>query len=256
MVQLRFRALRKLWLASIALTSLACIVVSLSLYGRYNPKADVCVLVAVPALCLMTSLSAIFAKQIFRSSIPHCVAIECIWTACLVPFDLILSLYGFSLRNEFVDGPAHMQFLVVQVLCWLLTALVFSYCSLIVDLSFLTAFTLDKDVWFRDITDSPSPFPLYHIVFSLRQSLCRLFGTTSAADEQPEKHTPHCLPGCDCNAKIAPSSPPSALPPIGFLSGQSRGDSSMSIGSARTTVPVRVPTAMERHNSIVVGFEV
>lgn len=82
---LRFRIFRKCWLgaccnwlpygradgcpnsplfvvrekkAITALASALCIVLSLSFYRDYDPKSDMCVLIAVPGLCLVVSVTA------------------------------------------------------------------------------------------------------------------------------------------------------------------------------------------------------
>ncbi|KAI0267119.1 hypothetical protein BC834DRAFT_96951 [Gloeopeniophorella convolvens] len=127
-----------------------------------------------------------------------------------------------------------------------------AYSTLIIALAILTAATVDKDVWFRDITGSPSPFPLALCLQSIRLSVARLRGLQTVPDSAQE-HPPHCLPGCACREKIPPSSPPTALPPLGSWSDARRD----SFASTRSVVPgVRVPTALERHNSIYIGLEV
>ncbi|KAH8996491.1 hypothetical protein EDB86DRAFT_1004360 [Lactarius hatsudake] len=110
--------LRRLRQAIMALASALCILLSLSFYKHYDPKTDLCVLIAVPGLCLVASVTAcvsssnllsvlhlicvfvfhkrlcntqkqsFFAKGLFRSSIPTSVAVECIWTTCFVIFNL------------------------------------------------------------------------------------------------------------------------------------------------------------------------
>ena len=81
----RFRAFRKCWLGAsssnlyqkvknmplgsrvratcvqsvaIAVVSLACIAISPSLYGYYQSKSDLCVLIAIPGLSLTASITA------------------------------------------------------------------------------------------------------------------------------------------------------------------------------------------------------
>jgi hypothetical protein len=112
-----------------ALASALCIVLSLSFYEHYDPKTDLCVLIAVPGLCLVVSATAcasftelsvcsnliftfsymdkylwqnkqtqsFFAKLLFRSSLPTSVAVECIWTTCFVIFDLSMLSPSFPL---------------------------------------------------------------------------------------------------------------------------------------------------------------
>ncbi|KAI0268008.1 hypothetical protein BGY98DRAFT_925271, partial [Russula aff. rugulosa BPL654] len=225
----------------IAVASLACIAISPSLYEYYESKSDLSILIAVPGLCLTASVAAIFAKRLFPSTaVPTSVAVECIWTTCFVIFNMILSLYSLGVEGDVKRTSAHMPFLLVKICCWSLTGLMASYSSLIMILSILTAATVDKDVWFRDVAGSPSPFPVAACLYSTK-----LWFT--------DIHHLHCLPGCSCKEKISPSSPLTALPPLGILSDR-RLDG---WASARNIVPgVRVPTALERHNSIFVGLEV
>ncbi|KAH9988432.1 hypothetical protein BJV74DRAFT_463248 [Russula compacta] len=250
---LRFRAFRKCWLVVVAILSLVCIAISLSLYHYYEPKSDLCVLVAVPGLCLVASTIGILAKRVFRSaSVPTSVAVECIWTICFVIFNLILSLYSLGLGTDIKRTNGHMAFLVLEICCWSLTGIMATYSSLIVFLSILTAATVDKDVWFRDITGSPSPFPIAVCLYSIRLWITGSRGTTPGMGGDTVEHLTHCLPRCSCKEKISPSSPPAALPPLGILSEHQL----IICASTRSVVPgVRVPTALERHNPIFVGLE-
>jgi hypothetical protein len=45
-------------LVTVAVASLACIAISPSLYNYYESKSDLCVLIAVPGLCLTASIAA------------------------------------------------------------------------------------------------------------------------------------------------------------------------------------------------------
>ncbi|KAI9437649.1 hypothetical protein H4582DRAFT_2057983 [Lactarius indigo] len=197
-------------------------------------------------------LVSFFAKGLFRSSIPTSVAVECIWTTCFVIFNLILSLYSLGVGADIRATGARvpLPFLFVEVCCWGLTGLMITYSSLVVCSSVLTAITFDRDVWFRDITGSPSPFPVVLCVYSVKLWLAEVRHPSSTSRTQ---HTPHCLPGCTCKEKVPPPSPPTALPPLGLQSAP-RGSN---LANAQSAVPgVRVPTALERHNSIFVGLEV
>ncbi|KAH9167532.1 hypothetical protein EDB89DRAFT_120129 [Lactarius sanguifluus] len=225
---------------------------SLSFYKHYDPKTDLCVLIAVPGLCLVASVTAFFAKGLFRSSIPTSVAVECIWTTCFVIFNLILSLYSLGVGADIKAAGARVRlpFLFVEVCCWGLAGLMFTYSSLVVCSSVLTAITFDRDVWFRDITGSPSPFPVVLGMYTVKLWLAEVRHPSSTSKTQ---HTPHCLPGCTCKEKVPPPSPPTALPPLGLQFGP-RGSN---LASAQSAVPgVRLPTALERHNSIFVGLDV
>ncbi|KAI0250300.1 hypothetical protein BJV78DRAFT_1155139 [Lactifluus subvellereus] len=240
-------------LVVIAVVSLTCIALSLSLYEHYDPKADLCVLVTVPGLCLTASMAAIFAKRVFHSArVLTSVTLECIWTMCFVIFNLILSLYSSGVGTDITGTRTHIPFLMVKICCWSLTGLMAAYSSLIIFLSVLTALTVDKDVWFRDITGSPSPFPVVICLHSVKLWLVSIRKAPSGV-KSAQEHPPHCLPGCTCEEKIPPSSPSTALPPLGLLSDPPRGI----LANAFGVVPgVRVPTALERHNSIFVGLQV
>jgi len=130
--------------------------------------------------------------------------------------------------------------------------LVTTYSSLITFLSIFTAATVDKDVWFRDIAGSPSPFPVAACLYSAKLWLKGIRGTPSGSNNTTG-HLPHCPPRCSCKEKIPPSSPPMALPPLGIISDR-RLDGH---ANPPNIVPgFRVPTALERHNSIFVGLQV
>ncbi|KAI9452228.1 hypothetical protein BJY52DRAFT_1124540, partial [Lactarius psammicola] len=237
-----------------ALASALCIVLSLSFYKHYDPKSDLCVLIAVPGLCLVASVTAFFAKHLFRSTIPTSVAVECIWTTCFVIFDLILSLYSLGVGADIKASGAgvRLPFLFVEVCCWGLTGLMLTYSSIVICSSVLTAITFDRDVWFRDIAGSPSPFPIVVCMYSVKLWLAEVCRPSSDMGRM-QQHTPHCLPGCTCKEKVSPPSPPTALPPLGLQSGPRGGN----FANAQSAVPgVRVPTALERHNSIFVGLGV
>jgi hypothetical protein len=117
--------------------------------------------------------------------------------------------------------------------------------------SALTALTVDKEVWFRDIAASPSPFPLLLIFAKIATLLDQ-----SGSENDGAAHTV-CLPGCTCTEKLPPSSPPLGIPPIGSEGVNGRIIiRTLTAASGESSVPIRVPTAMERHNSIVIGFDV
>ncbi|SRR6266404_4077983 len=127
---------------------------------------------------------------------------------------------------------------------------VFIYSALVIFSSILTAITFDRDVWFRDISSSPSPFPVAVCIHSIRLWLSHVRNPSSNVGGT-RQHTPHCLPGCTCKEKIPPPSPPTALPPLGLQFHP------VNLASVQSAVPgVRVPTALERHNSIFVGLGV
>ncbi|KAH8988102.1 hypothetical protein EDB92DRAFT_1817724 [Lactarius akahatsu] len=164
----------------------------------------------------------------------------------------VLSLYSLGVGADIKAAGARVRFpfLFVEVCCWGLAGLMFTYSSLVVCFSVLTAITFDRDVWFRDITGSPSPFPVVLGVYTVKLWLAEVRHPSSTSKTQ---HTLHCLPGCTCKEKVPPPSPPTALPPLGLQSGP-RGSN---LANAQSAVPgVRVPTVLERHNSIFVGLDV
>ena len=153
---------------------------------------------------------------------------------------------GLSLDSVSAKRPRYTY----NVTEWTLAA---AYASLIVFLSILTATTVDHDVWFRDITGSPSPFPVAACLYTTRLWLSSIYSTPSRVGSGTAEHLPHCLPRCSCKEKIPPPSPPTALPPLGLYSDRRFNG----LENIPSIVPgVRVPTALERQNSIFVGLEV
>ncbi|KAH9961564.1 hypothetical protein BC827DRAFT_326438 [Russula dissimulans] len=252
----RFGAFRKCCLVVIAIVSLFCISLSLSLYDDYQEKSDLGVLVTMPGLSLIASTIGVLTKQVFPSaSVLTSVAVECIWTLCFVVFSLILSLYSLEVGTNIKSSTqsAHTAFLILEICCWSLTGLFATYSSLITFLSIFAAATVDKDVWFRDIAGSPSPFPVAASLYSTKLWLKGIRSTPSGMGDNTTEHLPHCLPRCSCKEKIPPSSPQMALPPLGMMSHRQLDG----YANARSIVPgFRVPTALERHNSIFVGLDV
>ncbi|KAA1473916.1 hypothetical protein DENSPDRAFT_304595 [Dentipellis sp. KUC8613] len=255
MIRFRFRTFRKFWMSAVAITSLTCILLSIAFNQSFNPKADLCVLIIIPAVCMLLSLFAILSKHIFTSKLPHCVAVECIWTTCIVPFTLILGLFSYGLGSSLAaDSAARAPFIALQVFSWLLMALLALYSIVLVVFTFLVAAIVDKDIWFRDISGSPSPFPIPVLLESLRVLfMSGVFGTGTSTETDDKQEDHHCPPGCPCDVKLAPPSSPPALPTIGP---RTAGAERMNRTSSGSSVPVRVPTAMERHNTIVIGFDV
>ena len=159
----------------------------------------------------------------------------CLWRFVAGP-----SLGSVSVKNPKLDKSVYRMSPVA------------SYSSLIMILSILTAATVDKDVWFRDIAGSPSPFPVAACLYSTKLWFTDIRSAPSGLGSNTRDHL-HCLPGCSCKEKISPSSPLTALPPLGIPSDRRLDDRA----STRNIVPgVRVPTALERHNSIFVGLDV
>ncbi|KAH9054306.1 hypothetical protein EDB87DRAFT_1702271 [Lactarius vividus] len=223
--------LHRLHQATTALASALCIVLSLSFYKHYNPKTDLPVPFLHPDLCRC----GVYLDDVLRNLQPQPKRDH------LLP---VLSLYSLGVGADIKAAGARVRlpFLFVEVCCWGLAGLMLIYSSLVVCFSVLTAITFDRDVWFRDITGSPSPFPVVLGVYTLKLWL---------AENAAHAALP---PGCTCKEKVPPPSPPTALPPLGLQSGP-RGNNNLA--SAQSAVPgVRVPTALERQNSIFVGLDV
>ena len=117
-----------------------------------------------------------------------------------------------------------------------------SYSIMIVILASATTL-VDDAVWFRDMSASPSPFPLALVLHKLRLS--------------PDDKTHHCLTGCTCSEKLPPSSPvpTTALPTLGPWGSMSRMASELQLPSGQS-IPVMIPTAAESQTHIRVGFDV
>ncbi|KAI0316250.1 hypothetical protein OF83DRAFT_1173069 [Amylostereum chailletii] len=245
MLKFRFRAFRKFWLVAFVLSSLANLVLSLSLHNLYARKTDLCVLAIISGIALLISLCAIMPKWITLTSLPTLVGVECLWTSCLVPLTMIMSLYSLTLVPAQEHASMAWPFVLVRVFSWSLTGIVTIYPIILLTVAFATAAMVDAEVWCRDITDSPSPFPLALIFYlwRLRFGLVQMPQGT-----QTVVHPPQCMPGCGCAEKLPPPSPPLLARPA--LAARSSTRSSL-----ESVVPgIRVPTAMERHNKIVIGF--
>lgn len=132
-------------------------------------------------------------------------------------------------------SPVHQS--VYPKLKW--SPQVFLYAAGIILLALLTQHSCDREVWSRDIDSSPCPFPFPVLLVYAFPSAARYFrGTAVAAREGvPVAAANYCLPGCPCHSK--PNEAPNLEP-----------ESVNCMDSSRSSIPIRVPTAMERQNAI------
>lgn len=120
---------------------------------------------------------------------------------------------------------------------------VFLYAAGIVSLALLTQFSYDQEIWARDIDSSPCPFPfpvllVYAFPFAAKYFRGTAFEPRGGA---PATATDYCLPGCSCH-----TTKPTEVPGLGAESNNMEG--------TRPSIPIRIPTAMERRNAIRVAL--
>ncbi|KIJ70098.1 hypothetical protein HYDPIDRAFT_35532 [Hydnomerulius pinastri MD-312] len=179
----------------------------------------------------------------------------------------VLWAHGYSKSNNFVlglfafesDAAIHSDLIgayeALVTVVWTNATLVFVYAAGIILLALLTQFSYDQDIWSRDIDSSPCPFPFAILIVYAFPSTAKYFHMTPVELTSPRQAAlsgEYCLPGCPCHTKL----------PDGADVEMSNGLSSVTLprtesytsytGSTRSTVPIRVPTAMERRNPIPV----
>lgn len=241
-----FRTARRFSMGLIGTLSLACLALSLFLWGAgYSKSNNIGAVIVISTGAFIGSIWTIFTKVVHK---PQLVSVEATWTFALLPFEILLGL--FSVNLDITNVPAaHAPYLCLATLIWLNAALVFIYAATIILLAFLTQVLHDQDVWSRDIDSSPSPFPLHIIVAHTFSSLSRPF---SLVTRQNKPTSPvlkeHCFPGCTCSRKL-PSSSLADLRTLGPTLENVTGDVSR---SPHPLINIRVPTAMERPKPIAI----
>ncbi|KAH7916808.1 hypothetical protein BJ138DRAFT_15104 [Hygrophoropsis aurantiaca] len=286
---LSFRTFRKIWMGVIALISIICILLSFHLWALgFCRNNSFGALIAIPTGAFLGALWTICRKKFFS---PQRVSVEATFVFSLLPFEILLGLFSLEVEVPHTNS-AYASLQCLQSLIWINSSLASAYAVSIILLAIFTQFAFDQDIWSRDIDSSPSPFPFPVLIayafpctarYTLAPAECQLHQLT------PESSLPaHCLPGCTCSRKLTVSQPEleegsiNAVSLAGgsnhlgasatYLSGStsnfaestSQLGSSPSLftsssghigGSARSLVPIRVPTAMDRRNPIVVTLQ-
>ncbi|KAF8557001.1 hypothetical protein OG21DRAFT_1495094 [Imleria badia] len=233
---LSFRTARKLWMGLVALISFTCILLAVVLWLHgYSKSNNFGALIAIPGFAFAGAIWTIFKKMFFS---PQIVCIEATWVFALLPFQILLGLFAFE-----SDSAFHSRFTAVYealvVLVWTNSALVFIYATGIISLALLTQLSCDQEIWARDIDSSPSPFPFPVLLVYAFPFAVKYFrgAAVESREGAPATTTAYCLPGCSCHTK------PTEAPGFG-------ADNANNMEGTQSSIPIRVPTAMERQNVI------
>ncbi|KAH7931252.1 hypothetical protein BV22DRAFT_7289 [Leucogyrophana mollusca] len=284
---LSFRTFRRTWMGLIALISCVCIAISLHLWGSgYCRNNSFGALIAIPTGALLGAVWTICRKRFFS---PQLVSVEATLAFALLPFEILLGLFSLELEIPRASS-VYPSFKCLQALIWINSSLASAYAATIILLAIFTQFAFDPDVWSRDIDSSPSPFPFpvlltFAFPFTARYVLAPTECHSCRTEQTPREY---CLPGCSCSRKLPVSVPlvdgtPSRAPTPGgsamhadastiYMAGSASNfaestsqlggtpslftsSTSQIGGSTRSLVPIRVPTSMDRRNSIVVTLQ-
>jgi len=243
MFGITFRDVRAVLLISEALASITVTTFSLAIREHLSHTTDICILIIIPFVCLVSALALLFHNRIFANSYTKSVTAEVMWTGVIAPLSLVMCLYTYTLSPAPAYASVFWPFAVLRALAWTLALLVTFHGLGVLVLGVLTATTADRDVWVRPISGSPSPFPLALIAHTLFAKI------HPSPKEAAPRSIPHlCLSGCTCAEKL----PASVSLPRDRLSEAGRQSS----GSRESSVVpgIRLPNAAERHAAIFVGF--
>ncbi|KAG9317448.1 hypothetical protein JVU11DRAFT_1648 [Chiua virens] len=235
---LSFRTARKLWMGFIALLSLICMFLAVVLWIHGHKSSNFGALIAIPCFAFVGAVWTILRKTFFS---PQPVCVEVTWVLALLPFQIVLGLFASE-----ADNPRHSHFTdvyleVLVTLIWINAALVFLYMTGIILLASLTQLSYDQEVWVRDIDSSPCPFP-FPVLFVYAFPFTAAYFRGAVVDLREGASTAatrYCLPGCPCHTKSTEAS-------------DSGPESANSVEGAPSSIPIRVPTTMERRNAIYV----
>ncbi|KIL00583.1 hypothetical protein PAXRUDRAFT_29670 [Paxillus rubicundulus Ve08.2h10] len=255
---LSFRTARRMWMGMVALLSLACISLALVLWAHgYSKSNNFGALIAIPSFACAGAIWTILKKKFCSSQM---ICIEATWVFALLPFQICkwehrLLLGLFTLES---DGARHSRFSAVYqallALVWTNAALIFVYAAGISFLALLTQLSYDPDIWSRDIDSSPCPFPFPTLIVYALPFTAKHFHMIPVEFQDPQ-HAPsaseYCIPGCSCQTKPPESSD---IPtPGGLFNIQ---NSTSYVGSTRSIIPIRVPTAKENATHITLNLRI
>ncbi|KAF9226603.1 hypothetical protein BS17DRAFT_493238 [Gyrodon lividus] len=244
---LSFRTARKIWMGTVALVSLTCTFLALVLWTHgYSKLNSFGALIAIPCFAFAGATWTILRKNFFS---PQIVCVEVTWVFALLPFQIVLGLFAFK-SDEAPHSHPSALYQTLVALVWTNAALVFVYAAGVVLLALLTQFSYDQDIWSRDIDSSPCPFPFPILMVYALPFTAKHFHMTSLQSQDPQ-HAPstgeYCLPGCYCYTK--PAEPSDMQTPSCSFDGPRIQSYTNYVGSTRSIVPIRVPTAMEMRNA-------
>ncbi|KAF8138459.1 hypothetical protein EV363DRAFT_1580254 [Boletus edulis] len=229
---LSFRTARRLWMGLVALVSLTCIFLAVVLWLHgYSKSKNFGALVVIPCFAFAGAVWTIFKKMFFS---PQIVCVEVTWVFALLPFQILLGLFAFE-----SDGALRTRFTAIYealvALVWTNSVLVFLYTAGIISLALLTQFSFDQEIWARDIDSSPCPFPFPVLLVYAFPFAAKYFrGTPVESRGAPATATHYCVPGCSCHTK-----PTEVVEGTNYIEG------------THSSIPIRVPTAMERRNVMI-----
>ncbi|TFK46612.1 hypothetical protein OE88DRAFT_875470 [Heliocybe sulcata] len=244
--------------ALISLLCAGCVLACTALSPHIVPKSYLVVPICVPALTFIPALWALLHPVLRPTQSQHVVS-EMLWTIMAVPFLTSLAIFISGIYPVNATLTINAIFQCLQWLTWALFSIVTLYAAVLAALTLLTRLTLDRDIWFRDITSTPSPFPVSYIFRVLRDpSLAdRDYHNFWTSDTRENLHHDHsyCMPGCTCSRKVLVADLESSVPYLDRTERDGSGSGEpMQMSESRRQVPVRLPTAMERVNSIPVGL--
>ncbi|KDQ50284.1 hypothetical protein JAAARDRAFT_200165 [Jaapia argillacea MUCL 33604] len=189
------------------------------------------------------------------------VSTEILWTFSLLPFEISLAVFSRALTPPLASPTISVLFGILEGAAWSLPALVALYGFILFTLATLARLTVDKDIWFRDISGSLSPFPLSCIIERLRNpTTTRIQDNANIWPSVPRediRRVSYCLPGCNCNRKLhlpprfSPSSSSERL-----ISCPCPAETLAEASPERVSRLIRTPTPLQRMSVIELDFTV
>ncbi|KZT23911.1 hypothetical protein NEOLEDRAFT_1179664 [Neolentinus lepideus HHB14362 ss-1] len=246
-------------MSCMALTSFTCassILASIAVSSHIHPKSYIWMPICIPALTFIPAFWALVHPLVRPTQSQH-VAAELLWTILAIPFDTSVAIFVSGIYPANANPTTNRIFLCLQILTWLIFGVVTAYATVLASLSILTRLTIDKDIWLRDVTCTPSPFPVGYIIRALRDPslVDRDYHDFWTSETRDDLHRPYCTPGCACSRKVADTESPA--PCLDKTAADFNRTSEVApIGESRREVPVRLPTVAEMLSSIPIGLTV
>jgi len=250
----RFTTFRGIVLVFICLLSSACITLSWLSRPYLTYKTSLVVITAIPGSTVVIIITCLLIRPIAKSRrlqpiFKQTVLWEVLWTGGLIPFNIILCMIDAAIEPTGPVPPTVRKLLIAMKAAFIANAaLLATYSFIVYCLTLAMYYTIDGQIWFRELHDDPPPFPLYDFLRYWRRGhegqhqAVGALGMGVYSPQLPVRASHFCVLGSGCCAALAK---PAGIAEIGLYRG------SRSVGSI-----VSIPSVVERRSQITVVLDV
>jgi len=251
----QFTTFRGIVLVFICLLSSSCITLSWLLQSYLTYKTSLIVITAIPGFTAVIIITCLLIRPIAKirrlePMFKQTVLWEVIWTSGLIPFNIILCTIDAAIEPTGPVPPTVRKLLMAMKAVFITNAAILgTYSFIVYCLALAMNYTIDDQIWTRELHGDPPPFPIYDFIRYWRRGHEGQHQATSAlgmgmhSPQIPERVSHFCVLGSGCCEALAK---PAGVAELGLY----RLGGSRSVGSI-----VSIPSVVERRSQITVVLD-